>query len=167
LDGRLRYGSRILEQIIEEINERIDELEEIASRADLRYLSGQAAWLNYHAAWCRYRELQADIVRRIVTEDSHLCRSGFELAHGLSSPPRVLFQFIHALLQGVRQVDEVGNTIVLFDSPEIGELVRPICEYCRYPGPLPGLKVVDRVGKKVVLLTEFFNAFGSKSKITN
>jgi hypothetical protein len=68
LDGRLRYGTRILEQIIEEINERIGELEEIASPADLRYLSGQAAWLNYHAAWCRYQELQADIVRQIVNE---------------------------------------------------------------------------------------------------
>jgi hypothetical protein len=67
-DGRLRYGTRVLEQIIEEINERIGELEEIASRADLRYLSGQAAWYNYHAAWCRYRELQADVVRQIVNE---------------------------------------------------------------------------------------------------
>jgi hypothetical protein len=67
-DGRLRYGTRILEQIIEEVDARIQDLRELAERADLRYLSGQAAWLNYHAAWCRYRELQTDVVRLLVEE---------------------------------------------------------------------------------------------------
>jgi hypothetical protein len=43
-------------------------LRELAKAADLRYLSGQAACLNYHAAWCRYRELQADVIRLRVEE---------------------------------------------------------------------------------------------------
>src|SRR6476619_3522578 len=67
-DGRLRYGTRILEQIIAAVDARIQDLRELVERADLRYMSGQAAWLNYHAAWCRYRELQTDGVRLLVEE---------------------------------------------------------------------------------------------------
>jgi hypothetical protein len=31
-------------------------------------MEGQAAWYNYHAAWCRYRELQANVVRQLQEE---------------------------------------------------------------------------------------------------
>ena len=62
------YLKRRQAEMLRSDNERIDELEFLASRADLRYLSGQAAWLNYHAAWCRYRELQADVIRQLWEE---------------------------------------------------------------------------------------------------
>jgi hypothetical protein len=41
---------------------------ETAKWVDLRFISGQAAWFNYHDAWCRYRGLQVEIVRQIQEE---------------------------------------------------------------------------------------------------
>jgi hypothetical protein len=40
------------------------EFAEVCNRLDLRFLEDQAVWNNYHAAFCRYRELKADIIRQ-------------------------------------------------------------------------------------------------------
>ena len=59
---------KVLKKIIEEMNERLVEFAEVCNRLDLRFLEDQAVWNNYHAAFCRYRELQADIIRQIKEE---------------------------------------------------------------------------------------------------
>jgi hypothetical protein len=50
------------------MNECLVEFAEVCNRLDLRFLEDQAVWNNYHAAFCRYRELQADIIRQIKEE---------------------------------------------------------------------------------------------------
>ena len=67
-DGRKQYRVDVLTQIIEEANERLAELAEVCNRLDLRFIEDQAVWNNYHKAFCRYRELQADVVRQIREE---------------------------------------------------------------------------------------------------
>jgi hypothetical protein len=52
-DGERRRRVRVLEQIISEIDDRLADLEETAKTVDLRFISGQAEWFNYHDAWCR------------------------------------------------------------------------------------------------------------------
>jgi hypothetical protein len=59
---------KVLKEIIEEMNERLVEFAEVCNRLDLRFLENQAVWNNYHAAFCRYRELQADVIRQLADE---------------------------------------------------------------------------------------------------
>ena len=59
---------KVLKEIIEEMNERLVEFAEVCNRLDLRFIEDQTVWNNYHAAFCRYRELQADIIRQIKEE---------------------------------------------------------------------------------------------------
>jgi hypothetical protein len=47
------------------MKERLVEFAEVCNRLDLRFFEYQAVWNNYHAVICRYRELQADIIRQI------------------------------------------------------------------------------------------------------
>ena len=56
---------KVLKEIIEEMNERLVEFAEVCNRLDLRFLEDQAVWNNCRVAFCRYRELQADIIRQI------------------------------------------------------------------------------------------------------
>jgi hypothetical protein len=56
------------------------EFAEICNRLDLRFLGDQAVWNNCHAAFCRYRELQADIIRQIKEELDPQTRSAREEA---------------------------------------------------------------------------------------
>lgn len=71
---------KVLKKIIEEMNERLAEFAEVCNRLDLRFLEDQAVWNNYHAAFCRYRELQADIIRQIKEELDPQTRSAREEA---------------------------------------------------------------------------------------
>ena len=71
---------KVLKKIIEEMNERLAEFAEVCSRLDLRFLEDQAVWNNSHAAFCRYRELQADIIRQIKEELDPQTRSAREEA---------------------------------------------------------------------------------------
>jgi uncharacterized protein (DUF2225 family) len=64
-NGEKQYRVKVLKEIIEELNERLVEFAEVCNRLDLQFLEDQAVWNNYHAASCRYRELQADIIRQI------------------------------------------------------------------------------------------------------
>ena len=56
---------KVLKEIIDEMNERLVEFAEVCNRLDLRFLEDQAVWNNCHAAFCRNRELQADIIPQI------------------------------------------------------------------------------------------------------
>jgi hypothetical protein len=56
------------------------EFAEVCSRLNLRYLVDQAVWNNYHAAFCRYREMQADIIGQIKEELDPQTRSAPEAA---------------------------------------------------------------------------------------
>jgi hypothetical protein len=67
-DGEKQYRVKVLKEIIEKMNERLVEFAEVCNRLDLRFLEDQAVWHNYHAAFCRYRELQADLIRQIKEE---------------------------------------------------------------------------------------------------
>jgi hypothetical protein len=75
-DGRKQHRVDVLTQIIEEANEHIAELAEVCNRLDLRFIEDQAVWNNYNKAFCRYRELQADVVRQLAEDlDPHIRRS--------------------------------------------------------------------------------------------
>jgi hypothetical protein len=71
---------KVLKEIIEEMNERLVEFAEVCNRLDLRFIEDQTVWNNYHAAFCRYRELQADIIRQIKEELDPQTRSAREEA---------------------------------------------------------------------------------------
>jgi len=62
------------------MNERLVEFAEACNRLDPRFLGDQAVWNNYHTASCRYRELQADIIRQIKEELDPQTRSAREEA---------------------------------------------------------------------------------------
>ena len=67
-DGRLAYRDRVLKQIIDEADGVLAELKDAAEKMDLRFLAGQSAFVNFHQVWCRYRELQADVVQKLMAE---------------------------------------------------------------------------------------------------
>jgi hypothetical protein len=67
-NGEKQYRMKVLKEIIEEMNERLVEFAEVCNRLDLRFLEDQAVWHNDHPAFCRGRELQADIIRQIKEE---------------------------------------------------------------------------------------------------
>ena len=79
-NGEKQYRVKVLKEIIEELNERLVEFAEVCKRLDLWFLEYQAVWNNYHAAFCRYRELQADIIRQIKEELDPQTRSAREEA---------------------------------------------------------------------------------------
>ena len=81
-NGEKQYQVKVVKEIIEEMNERLVEFAEVCNRRGPRFFEDQAVWNNYHAACCRYRELQADIIRQIKEELDPQARSVREEAEG-------------------------------------------------------------------------------------
>jgi hypothetical protein len=65
-DGRIGSRVKVLEMIIQEAEERCQYLVDAAEGIDLRFVEGQAVWFNYHRAWCRYWELQANVIAALL-----------------------------------------------------------------------------------------------------
>ena len=81
-NGEKQYQVKVVKEIIEEMNERLVEFVEVCNRRGPRFFEDQAVWNNYHAACCRYRELQAKIIRQIKEELDPQARSVHEEAEG-------------------------------------------------------------------------------------
>jgi hypothetical protein len=67
-NGRVNWAIQGLEQIVYELRDRLAELEEAARAVNTRTVAGHAVWSSYHEVTCRYRRLEADIIRQILTE---------------------------------------------------------------------------------------------------
>jgi hypothetical protein len=67
-NGALRYRVRVLQQIVQEAQDRLEDLQEAWKGQEGRTVAGHAVWNAYHSTWCRYRELQVEIVRQIQEE---------------------------------------------------------------------------------------------------
>jgi hypothetical protein len=73
-DGAFRYRVRVLQQIVQEAQDRLEDLQEAWKGQEGRTVAGHAVWNAYHRTWCRYRELQVDIVRQIQEESDARAR---------------------------------------------------------------------------------------------
>jgi hypothetical protein len=79
-DGVLRYRVRVLQQIVQEAQDCLEDLQEAWEGQEGRTVAGHAVWNAYHRTWCRYRELQVDIVRQIREETDPRARRAREEA---------------------------------------------------------------------------------------
>ena len=67
-----------------------------------------AVWNNYHEAWCRYRQLQVEVIRQIREEMDPRARGAREEA---------------AFLARAREDADV----------DLGQLFEPVCPRCKEP----------------------------------
>jgi hypothetical protein len=67
-DGRVSWSVHMLESIVTELEERLGDLREAARAVDTRSVAGHAVWSAYHQTYCRYRRLQADVIRQLLNE---------------------------------------------------------------------------------------------------
>jgi hypothetical protein len=70
----------ILRQILQEAQGRLEDLQEAWEAQEGYTVAGHAVWNAYHRTWCRYRELQADVIRQIQEETDPLKRQSREEA---------------------------------------------------------------------------------------
>jgi hypothetical protein len=67
-NGALQYRVDVLKQIVQEAQDRLEDLQEAWLAQEGYSVAGHAVWNAYHRTWCRYRELQVEIVRQIQEE---------------------------------------------------------------------------------------------------
>ena len=61
----MRYRVGVLKQIVQEAQDRLEDLQEAWKDQEGWAVAGHALWNAYHRTRCRYRELQADVIRRL------------------------------------------------------------------------------------------------------
>ena len=67
-NGALQYRVDVLKQIVQEAQDRLEDLQELWVAQEGWTVAGHAVWNAYHRTWCRYRELQAALIRQLQEE---------------------------------------------------------------------------------------------------
>jgi hypothetical protein len=76
----LQYRVDVLKQIVQECQDRLEDLQEAWLAQEGYTVAGHAVWNAYHRNWCRYRELQAAIIRQLQEETNPSARRAREEA---------------------------------------------------------------------------------------
>jgi hypothetical protein len=79
-NGALQYRVDVLKQIVQECQDRLEDLQEAWLAQEGNTVAGHAVWNAYHRTWCRYRELQAAVIRQLQEETDPSARRAREEA---------------------------------------------------------------------------------------
>ena len=79
-NGALQYRVDVLKQIVKECQDRLEDLQEAWLAQEGYTVAGHAVWNAYHRTWCRYRELQAAVIRQLQEETDPSARRAREEA---------------------------------------------------------------------------------------